>query len=172
VPLTLWGNPILEQIATSLGDAEFGAGLAELGERMLRVMYAVQGVGLAVPQVGIGKRFFVYDCEGRRGLLANPVIIDRSRDLSVEQEACLSVPGFDWPTSRATGVVIEGRDAFGELVRFPAAGYLARCMQHETDHVDGQLYLSRLGGRLGKRARREAKQATWYGNHARFIAID
>lgn len=172
MPLTLWGNPILEQLAASLGDADFGAELAELGERMMRVMYAVRGVGLAAPQVGIGKRFFVFDCEGRRGLIANPVITERSRELVEDQEACLSVPGFDWPTARAAEVVMEGQDAHGELVELHASGYLARCMQHETDHVDGQLYLSRLGGRLGKQARRQAKQAAWYGTFEKFIPTD
>lgn len=172
MPLTLFGNPILERLAASLGDAGFGAELAELGERMLRVMYAVRGVGLAAPQVGIGKRFFVYDCEGERGLIANPVITDRSRDLEEDREGCLSVPGFDWPTPRAAAVVIQGQDAYGEPLTLRAAGYLARCMQHETDHVDGQLYLSRLGGRMGKRARSEAKRASWYGEAEQFIPID
>jgi len=172
MPLTLWGNPILEQFAQSLEDADFGPELAELGERMLRVMYAVRGVGLAAPQVAIGKRFFVYDCDGWRGLLANPVITDRSRELDEDHEACLSVPGFDWPTRRAAEVVVSGQDAYGDHVQLRATGFLARCMQHETDHVDGQLYLSRLGGRLGKRARSEAKQASWYGLHERFVPID
>jgi peptide deformylase len=66
---------------------------------------------------------------------------------------------------------VEGQDAFGEFVRLEAAGYLARCMQHEIDHIDGQLYLSRLGGRVGKVARRAARQADWYGQDSRFIAI-
>jgi peptide deformylase len=172
MPLTLWGNPILDIPTLPLTDADFGADLAELGDRMLKVMYAVRGVGLAAPQVGIGKRFFVYDCDGRRGLLANPVIAERSADLSDEHEGCLSVPGFSWPTPRAAGVVIHGRDAHGDQVTLPTTGYLARCMQHETDHLDGQLYLSRLGGRLGKLARREAKQASWYGRPSRYVPID
>ena len=170
--MTLWGNPILELPTAPLTDADFGADLVELADRMLKVMYAAHGVGLAGPQVGIGKRFFVYDCEGQRGLLANPVIVERSHDLSEDHEGCLSVPGFAWPTPRASRVVIEGRDAHGEHVSFASTGYLARCMQHETDHVDGQLYLSRLGGRVGKLARREAKQAGWYGDPDRFIPID
>ena len=172
MPLTLWGNPILEHPAATLTDADFGSSLAALGERMLRVMYAARGVGLAAPQVGVGKRFFVYDCDGRRGLLANPVVVDRSAELSEEHEGCLSIPGFYWPTPRAASVVVEGCDADGARVTVEATGYLARCLQHETDHVDGQLYLSRLGGRLGKQARREAKEASWYGEPSRFVPID
>src|SRR4029079_1710025 len=132
---------ILDHPAAFLTDADFGPRLAELGERMLRVMHAAQGVGLAAPQVGIGKRFFVYDCDGRRGLLANPVVVHRSADLIEEHEGCLSVPGFSWPTPRAAAVAIEGRNAYGVPVTVEAVGYLARCLQHETDHVDGQLYL-------------------------------
>jgi peptide deformylase len=138
---------------------------------MLKVMYAANGVGLAAAQVGISKRLFVYDCDGERGLMANPVIVARSADLDDDEEGCLSVPGFHWPTPRAAAVVVEGQDAFGEFVRLEAAGYLARCMQHEIDHIDGQLYLSRLGGRVGKVARRAARQADWYGQDSRFIAI-
>lgn len=171
VPLTLWGNPILERLAVPLADADFGAELAALGERMLRVMYAVRGVGLAAPQVGIGKRFFVYDCEDRRGLIANPAIVERSRELSDDHEGCLSIPDFAWPTPRAAAVVVEGRDAYGGPVSVRASGYLARCLQHETDHVDGQVYLSRLGGRLGKVARREAREASWFGQQERFVPI-
>ena len=137
MPLTLWGNPILDRPAAPLTDADFGAGLAELGERMLKVRHAARGVGLAAPQVGLDMRFFVYECDGRRGLLANPRVVDRSRELSDDDEGCLSIPGFAWPTPRAAG----------------------------------QLYLSRLGGRLGKLARREAKQASWYGEPHRFVPI-
>lgn len=172
MPLTLFGNPILDLPSSHVGPAEFGVELAAVADRMLKVMYAARGVGLAAPQVGIAKRFFVYDCDGQRGFLANPRIVDRSATLAEDDEGCLSVPGFYWPTPRAAAVVVEGQDALGNGVTLRATGYLARCLQHETDHVDGTLYLSRLGGRLGKHARREAKAASWYGQRARFIPID
>lgn len=138
---------------------------------MLRVMYAAQGVGLAAPQVGIAKRFFVYDCDGQRGLLANPRIVERSRALCDDDEACLSVPGFAWSTPRAASVVVRGQDASGTPVTVSGDGYFARCLQHEIDHIDGYVYLSRLGGRLGKKARAAARQATWYGEPHRFVPI-
>ena len=172
MPLTLWGHPILDLVTVPLSDAEFGAELVDLTERMLRVMYAAHGAGLAAPQVGIAKRLFVFDCEGQRGVVANPVIIERSVSLSEDHEGCLSVPGFYWPTPRASSVVVQGRDAYGESVTVRSTGYLARCLQHETDHLDGQLYLSRLRGRLGKIARSSARQAGWYGRPHQFIAID
>ena len=171
MPLTLWGNPILDHPSLHVLDDEFGEGLAELGERMHAVMRNARGVGLAGPQVGIAKRLFVYDCEGQRGLLANPVIVDRSPALAEEDEGCLSIPGFAWRTPRAASVTVEGRDAFGRTVTVEATGYFARCMQHEIDHLNGQLFISRLGGRLGKLARREAKAASWYGEPHRFIPI-
>jgi peptide deformylase len=172
MPLTLWGNPILDHPSLHVLDDEFGDELAELGERMQRVMRNAHGVGLAAPQVGIAKRMFVYDCEGHRGLLANPVIVDRSRDLAEDDEGCLSIPGFAWLTARAAAVTVEGQDAFGRPVTLGATGYFARCMQHEVDHLDGQLFISRLGGRLAKSAHRTAKQASWYGEPHRFIPID
>lgn len=172
MPLTLWGNPILEFPSLPMGDDEFGDELAELGERMLRVMHNAAGVGLAGPQVGMAKRFFVYDCLGHRGLLANPVIVERSRDLIEDDEGCLSVPGFAWSTPRAESVVVSAQDAFGEWVTVTGDGYFARCLQHEIDHIDGRVYLSRLGGRVGKTARAAARQATWYGEPHRFIPLD
>src|SRR5690348_16432520 len=113
MPLTLWGNPILDHPSLAVLDEEFGDELAELGERMHRVMHKARGVGLAAPQVGIAKRLFVYDWEGHRGLLANPVIVDRSRELSEDDEGCLSIPGFAWMTPRAAAVTVQGKDAFG-----------------------------------------------------------
>jgi len=172
MPLTLFGNPILDHPSLPLRDDEFGAELAALGDKMLRVMHNARGVGLAAPQVGIAKRFFVYDCDGQSGLLANPTIVERSSALEEDLEGCLSVPGFAWPTARAAAVLVSGSDAYGEQVLLTVRGYAARCMQHEIDHVDGQLYLSRLGGRLGKVARKEAKAATWYGEPHRFVPVE
>lgn len=172
MPLTLWGNPILDHPSLPVLDGEFGADLAGLGEQMHRVMRNAHGAGLAAPQVGIAKRFFVYDCEGHRGLLANPVIVERSRALAEDDEGCLSIPGFAWLTPRAATVTVHGQDAFGQPISIEATGYAARCMQHEVDHLDGRLFLSRLGGRLGKAARRTAREASWYGEPHRFIPID
>jgi peptide deformylase len=172
MPLTLWGNPILDHPSLPVLDDEFGDDLADLGGRMHRVMRNAHGAGLAAPQVGIAKRLFVYDCEGHQGLLTNPVIVERSRALAEDDEGCLSIPGFAWTTPRAAGVTVQGQDAFGHPTTVEATGYFARCMQHEVDHLDGRLFLSRLGGRLGKSAQRAAKQAAWYGEPHRFIPID
>lgn len=171
MPLTLWGNPILDHSAVPLSDDGFNAEFRDLCERMLRVMHAAQGVGLAAPQVGISKRFFVYDCDGSRGVIANPAIVERSRDLQDDREGCLSVPGFRWPTVRADGVTVTGLDHDGEPVCLTAKGYLARCFQHEIDHLDGRLYLSRLGGSTARRARSAARAATWFGQPSRFIPV-
>jgi peptide deformylase len=105
-------------------------------------------------------------------MLVNPTIVDRSTSLIEDLEGCLSVPGFAWPTARAAAVTVAGRDAYGEPVSLTCTGYAARCMQHEVDHLDGQLYLSRLGGRTGKTARREAKASAWYGASHRFVPVE
>jgi len=172
MPLTLWGNPILDQPSLAVLDDEFGDELAAWGERMQRVMHKAHGAGLAAPQVGLAKRLFVYDCAGHRGLLANPVIVDRSRALAEDDEGCLSIPGFAWMTPRAAAVTVEGQDAYGRPITVEADGYFARCMQHEVDHLNGQLFISRLGGRLAKSAQRAAKPASWYGEPHRFVPLD
>ncbi len=116
------------------------------------------------------RRYFVYDCDGGRRALVNPVIVARSRELQVDDhEGCLSVPGFRWPTPRARAVVVDGLDWSGQPVRVEAQGYLARCLQHEIDHLDGRVYLTRLGGKVGRRARAAARAADWYGEDARWF---
>ena len=172
MPLTLWGNPILDSPSMTMVAADFGPDLAELSARMMLVMYAAQGAGLAAPQVNIAKRFFVYNCDGVKGMIANPVIVSRSRQLQDDdEEGCLSVPGFRWPTPRAYAVTVDGLDAYGNSQSVDAEGYLARCVQHEIDHLDGRVYLTRLGGKTGRTALRAARSAPWYGQQDRMIAI-
>src|SRR3712207_8261152 len=134
-------------------------------------MAAAQGVGLAANQIGVDLRLFVYDCadeqgERRRGVVVNPVLETSGRpetmpDPDDDWEGCLSVPGESFPTGRATWAQVTGVDADGTPVTVAGTGLLARCLQHETDHLDGILYLDRLVGRHTRDAKKMLRARGW-----------
>lgn len=166
LPLTLIDSPVLHRRAAEV--TVFDGALAALVEAMFETMYAAPGVGLAAPQVGVGLRVFVYDCPGwPPGVVVDPVLERFPGELLEELEGCLSVPGLEHPTPRASRVRVTGVDVRGEPVEVEGEDLLARCLQHEVDHLDGLLYLDRLGGRLRKQALREVREAPWHGQAQR-----
>jgi peptide deformylase len=161
-PITLWGQPVLHRPASPV--TTFDDALVTLIERMTATMRAAPGAGLAGPQVGLGLRLFTYDCgPGKRGHVINPVLTRIGSNLEVDVEGCLSLPALRFPTPRAVHVKVDGFDADGTPITVEGEGYLARCFQHEVDHLDGTLYVERLGGRLRKDAQKAIKAASWYG---------
>ncbi|MFG1701417.1 peptide deformylase [Nonomuraea sp. NPDC049309] len=142
------GDPVLRTPAEPVTD--FDRELRRLIEEMFEAMYAVNGVGLAAPQIGVSRRLFVYDIAGRRGHVINPVLTVDDPEEVIDQEGCLSVTDRETrkplyaPVARAAGVSVEGLDRLQRPVRLKARGSLARCLQHETDHLDGKLYIDRL----------------------------
>ncbi|GIH27419.1 peptide deformylase [Acrocarpospora phusangensis] len=142
------GDPVLRTPAEPV--TEFDRDLRRLIDEMFATMYLADGVGLAGPQVGVGKRLFVYDISNRKGHVVNPELTVDDPDEVVEEEGCLSVPGRETrkplyaPTPRAAGVTVRGFDQLGRPVQVTARGMLARCFQHEFDHLEGRLYVDRL----------------------------
>ena len=110
--------------------------------------------GLAGNQIGVGLRVFSYNVDGVIGHLVNPVITERSEEVQDGDEGCLSIPGLYAPTVRAMHCVAEGFDVHGEPLRIEGIGLLARCLQHEVDHLDGKLFVDRLTGETRKRVLR------------------
>lgn len=169
---------LLEQAVLHAPAAEvtvFDQRLADLVDEMFRTMYLAPGVGLAATQVGIGLRVFVYDCgdeHGGPGHVVNPVLERLSDELQEDPEGCLSVPGVEADTVRALDVRCTGVDVAGARVEVVGHELLARCLQHETDHLDGLLYLDRVGGRTRRRALREARGSDWYGDAVRVLHDD
>lgn len=156
-PITLVGTPVLHQPCRTVED--FDDALAELAEDMFASMYAAEGVGLAANQIGVGLRVFVYDCDdadGRRhqGTLVNPTLVLPGlgeRRLDEGDEGCLSVPGPYAKLARPDRASCHGFDVQGAPITVEGTGQLARCLQHETDHLDGKLYIDRLPGRSRKK---------------------
>lgn len=147
--IRLVGDPVLRQRAEEV--SEIDSKIARLAEDMLTTMYEAPGMGLAAPQVGIGKRVFVYDTgEGPRTVV-NPVIEETDGEWTFE-EGCLSVPGLAWEIVRPKLVHLVGRDLDGNEVSVEADELIARCFQHELDHLDGILLLERLDDDTRKQA--------------------
>jgi peptide deformylase len=168
-PIRVVGDPVLH--APTRQVTEFGQALHTLVSDMFETMAAADGVGLAANQIGVDLRVFVYDCpdgEGvpRRGVVVNPVLETSGRpetmpDPDDDWEGCLSVPGETFPTGRASWARVSGTDADGEPVLVEGTGFLSRCLQHETDHLDGVLYLDRLVGRHSREAKKMLRAQGW-----------
>lgn len=134
-----------------------GTDVRALVADMTETMHAVGGVGLAAPQVGVGLRVFVFDVAGAAGHVVNPVLETGGPALREPGEGCLSVPGLHFHPARAAEAVVRGLDADGNPVEHRGTGLLARCLQHEADHLDGVLYVDRLDGDDRREARRRLR---------------
>jgi peptide deformylase len=138
---------------------------------MFETMEAADGVGLAANQVGSRLRLFVYDCpdeetgERRVGHVINPVLEKKGAPGVADPEhdlvGCLSVPGESFPTARPDWARVTGTDLDGNPVELEGTGLFARCLQHETDHLDGVLYLDRLSARYKRESREAIKDRGW-----------
>jgi peptide deformylase len=155
--IRVFGDPVLRTPTAPVSDID-GA-LKQLVDDMFETMYAAPGVGLAAPQVGVQKRFFVYDVGDGPGVVINPEIRESSGEW-VHDEGCLSVPGLFWPITRPKVVHLVGLDIDGNEIEFEADELLARMFQHEVDHLDGTLLLSRLDGDQRKEAMRALRSRT------------
>jgi peptide deformylase len=168
-PIRIVGDPVLSRPTRRVEEVDDD--LRTLVADMFDTMAAAHGVGLAANQVGVDLRVFVYDCpdeDGKRarGVVVNPVLEISARpetmpDPDDDEEGCLSVPGEQFPTGRADRARVTGTDLDGAAIVVEGTGFLARCLQHETDHLDGLLYLDRLVGRNQRAARRAVKRNGW-----------
>ncbi|MBS3788095.1 peptide deformylase [Candidatus Bipolaricaulota bacterium] len=118
--------------------------IRELADKMTEVMFKAEGVGLAAPQIGVGKRLIVVNLEDDFHILVNPELVERSDEEETEKEGCLSVPGPEAPVSRSVKVVVRGTDLDGNEVKLTREGLGARVFQHEIDHINGKLFIDHL----------------------------
>ena len=159
-PIRLFGDPVLRTPADPVTD--FDAELRKLVKDLTDTMMDAPGVGLAAPQIGVGLRVFTYYVDDVLGHLINPALA-LSEECEEDDEGCLSFPGLAFPTKRAYGVVAKGFDMHGEPVTLEGTGQLSRCVQHETDHLDGVLFIDRLDPVQRKLAMKEIRAAEWWG---------
>ena len=161
-PVRLFGDPILRSRADAV--TEFGPDLATLVADLTETMHDDGGVGMAAPQIGVGLRVFVYDTGDAAGHVVNPQWSAIGDEEQVGPEGCLSIPGVRYDVRRALRVEVSGVDSAGAPVEFEAEGLLARCVQHETDHLDGVLFVSKLEPGDRKDAMRTIRESDWFRN--------
>ncbi len=159
-PITRWGEPVMH--ARTRPIESYDEQLHTLVRDMFATMRAAHGVGLAATQVGVDLAVFVYECPDaddkiQLGAVCNPVVdVPEGKDRTLEstEEGCLSLPGGYQPLARPDLATCTGTDPFGEPVTIDGTGLLARCLQHETDHLNGTVF----GDRLSSRGRRKLYQ--------------
>jgi peptide deformylase len=174
LPIRITGEPVLHTPATEV--TVFDDALRALVADMLETMDLAPGVGLAGPQVGVGKRLFVYSWTDDddvlwRGVAVNPVLWTtpplpesvEELDEDEESEGCLSIPGERFPLRRSEGALLRAVDEHGEPFEIEAHGWLARVFQHEYDHLDGLLYADRLVHPYAKQAQKAVRKNSWGG---------
>ena len=151
-PIRELGDPVLRTPSDEV--TTFDGWLATLVRDLEETVDNPGRAGVAAPQIGVSARVFSYNIDGVIGHMVNPVIVERSEEIQDGDEGCLSVPGIWAPTVRAMHVVAEGFDVDGKPLRLEGSGLMARCLQHEVDHLDGKVFLDRLTGEARKTALR------------------
>ena len=159
-PIRLFGDPVLRSRAVEV--VTFDKELRTLVKDLTDTMLEAPGAGLAAPQIGVGLRVFTWNVDGEVGHLVNPSL-DLSDELQDGPEGCLSLPDMTYDCTRARHVVATGFNVHGEPVTIEGSDYLARALQHETDHLDGVLFIDRLDAELRKAAMREIRESDWFG---------
>jgi peptide deformylase len=158
--IRIFGDPVLRSVCDSLipGDAR-AAGLIE---DLLETVLEPGRAGVAANQIGVGRRAFSYNIDGVVGYVINPVLVEVSGDLQLVEEGCLSVPGFFFPRLRYPYARVVGIDLMGDPVELSGTGLMAQALQHETDHLDGHLYIEGLEPETKREAMRAIRQSDWW----------
>ncbi|HJQ44455.1 MAG TPA: peptide deformylase [Jatrophihabitantaceae bacterium] len=160
VPIRLFGDPVLRTPAepVTVFDKELRTLVTDLAETMIDA----PGAGLAAPQIGVGLRVFTYHVDDEQsGHLVNPVLHFPSDDEQDGPEGCLSIPGFTFDCKRREHVVAHGQNMHGDPITIEGTAMLSRAIQHETDHLDGVLFIDRLDPAARKAAMKAIREADW-----------
>lgn len=163
-PIRLFGDPVLRTPAEPVVD--FDRELRRLVDDLTETMRDQGGAGLAAPQLGVGLRVFAFDVDEVVGHLINPVLDFPDEEEQDGPEGCLSLPGLYFDTKRRNNVVAKGFNAYGDPIQLVGTGLMARCVQHETDHLDGVIFIDRLDPDARKEAMKAIRQADWYDTAA------
>jgi peptide deformylase len=158
-PIRLFGDPVLTTPADEV--TTFDKELRVLVKDLTETMLEAPGVGLAAPQIGVSLRVFTYAVDEEPGHLVNPVVRVVGDEDQEGDEGCLSFPGLAFPTTRKEHVIATGMNMHGDPVTVDGSDLLARCIQHEVDHLDGILFIDRLDPEQRKAAMRAIREAEW-----------
>ena len=160
-PIRIFGDPVLRTPGTEVVD--FDKELHKLVSDLIDTMQEAPGVGLAAPQLGVSLRVFTYWVDDELGHVVNPSLT-LSEDTELGEEGCLSLPGLSFDTPRSRSVVAQVFNMYGDPIELIGSDLLARCVQHETDHLDGIIFIDRLGPEERKEAMKEIRASEWFGD--------
>ena len=158
--IRIFGDPVLKTVSDPVG--EITPAVRSLVEDLLDSVKLPGRAGVAAAQIGVNLRVFSYNVDGDIGYLINPEILELEGEPELIDEDCLSVPGLWFPTRRYPTASIQGIDLDGETVRLTGTGVLAQAFQHETDHLDGTLYIDRLEREQRREAMKQIRESGWF----------
>ncbi|MEO6115468.1 MAG: peptide deformylase [Pseudolysinimonas sp.] len=159
--IRLFGDPVLRSKADPITAKPGDARIKALADDLIDTVTPPGRAGVAAPQIGVGLRAFSYNIDGDIGYVINPVL-EVSGEPELVDEGCLSVPGFYFPRMRFPFARVTGVDASGQEVVVEGDGLMAQALQHETDHLDGKLYLEGLEPEIKRDAMRAVRSAEWF----------
>lgn len=161
-PIRRFGDPVLRTVADPI--TIFDDKLKSLVTDLLDTVDAPGHAGVAAPQIGVSARAFSYNIDGEIGYVLNPELVEVSEAKQSDEEGCLSVPGLGFETERAEHALVRGVDLDNEPVTVVGSGLMARCLQHEVDHLDGIVYVQRLDSTSRREAMRQIRATDWFWN--------
>lgn len=160
-PIRFFGDPVLRSRADEV--VRFDASLRMLVDDLLDTVQLPGRAGVAAPQIGVGLRVFSLNIDGALSYVVNPVLAEVRGDAELVEEGCLSVPGLGFPRRRHPWARVTGVDADGRPIEIAGDGLLAQALQHETDHLDGRLYIEGLDPEIKREAMRIVRESDWFG---------
>jgi peptide deformylase len=158
--IRLFGDPVLRSACDLIAPGD--PRVTGLIEDLLETVVVPGRAGLAANQIGVGLRAFSYNIDGDIGYVINPVLVETTGELELVEEGCLSVPGFYFPRKRHPYARVTGIDLEGNPIELEGEGVFAQALQHETDHLDGHLFIEGLEPEAKREAMRAIRQAAWY----------
>ncbi len=158
--IRLFGDPVLRSVCEPIDEIDDG--VRALVQDLVDSVELPGRAGVAAPQIGVGVRAFSYNIEGEIGYVLNPVLVEVRGEPVPTGEGCLSVPGLWHDAMRHPWARVEGIDLDGNPVVLEGEGLLAQALQHETDHLDGKLYLDRLTPETRRIAMRQVRESDWF----------
>jgi peptide deformylase len=158
-PIRFFGDPVLTTPASPV--EVFDKELRKLVSDLTETMLDAPGAGLAAPQIGVPLRVFVWDVDETIGHLVNPTLT-LGEEMQDGEEGCLSFPELRYETRRSMKAVARGFNMYGEPITVEGTDFLARALQHETDHLDGIVFIDRLTDELRKKAMKEIRNSDWF----------
>jgi len=158
--IRIYGDPVLKSATEPI--AEIDEGVRALVADLLDTVKPAGRAGVAATQIGVGRRAFSYNVDGEIGYIINPEIVELGGELAPVEEGCLSVPGLWFPTPRYSYAKVRGIDLEGKEIVLEGTGLMAQALQHETDHLDGLLYLDRLEAEHRREAMKQVRESSWF----------